>query len=461
MKKLLIFGLLIAGAFGAFAQKKSIDKVVGVVGDKIILQSDVESQYLEYLRQQNPPNEKVKCTILNELLLQKLLLNQAQLDSLIVDEAQVEQTIDQRIQYFTQQVGGSIEKLEKELLGKSILQFKEDIRPLIREQLLARQMQGKVAEGTTISPAEVKAFYDRIPLDSLPLYGTEIEIGQLVKYPSYSKEQKDLARAKLEALRARVRAGEDFGTLAALYSQDPGSASQNGEIGYFSRGMMVTPFEAVAFKLKPGEVSPIVETKFGYHILQSIDRRGDQVNVRHILIKPEFGSKELTKARTDLDSAVYNIKNNKINFAEAAVIYSDDVETRSNGGMLRNPESQRSNSIPLELLGQMDSALPAMLDSMKVGDFSKVAAYANPREGKQGFRVIYFKSQSEPHRANLNLDYSRIQDAALQEKQRKKFEQWVAKKRAEKYIRIATEYSSCPEIQPWIKKDAPKPKASK
>ncbi|POY35863.1 peptidylprolyl isomerase [Solitalea longa] len=456
MKKLLTLALILLSTCGAFAQQKSIDKVVGVVGDKIILQSDVESQYLEYLRQQNPPNEKMKCVILNDLLLQKLLLNQAQLDSLVVEEAQVEQTIDQRIQYFTQQTGGSVEKLEKELLGKSVLQFKEDIRPLIREQLLARQMQGKITEGTTISPAEVKAFYDKIPVDSLPLYSTEVEIGELVKYPSFSKEQKDLAKAKLEALRARVRAGEDFGTLATLYSQDPGSASHNGELGFFSRGMMVTPFEAVAFKLKPGEVSPIVETKFGYHILQSIDRKGDQVNVRHILIKPEFGQKELLKAQSDLDSAVLNIKSKKLNFAEAAVVYSDDVDTRSNGGMIRNPENPRSITIPLNILGQMDAELPSLLDTMKAGGFSKVLPYMNPREGKQGFRLIYFKSQTEPHRANLELDYARIQDFALQEKQHKIFEKWVQKKRTEKYIRVAPEYNTCEEIQAWVKKDATK-----
>ncbi|AFD08271.1 parvulin-like peptidyl-prolyl isomerase [Solitalea canadensis DSM 3403] len=455
MKKLLTLGLLLASVFGAFAQQKSIDKVVGVVGNKIVLQSDVESQYLEYLRQQNPPNEKVKCTILNELLLQKLLLNQAELDSLQVDENQVEQTIDQRIQYFTQQVG-SIEKLEKELLGKSVLQFKEDIRPQVHEQLLARQMQGKVTEGTTISPAEVKAFYEKIPLDSLPLYSTEVEIGQIVKFPSFSKDQKDLAKAKLEALRARVRAGEDFGTLAALYSQDPGSAAHNGELGYFSRGQMVTPFEAVAFKLKPGEVSPIVETKFGYHILQSIDRRGDQVNVRHILVKPEFGQKELTKARNDLDSAVYYIKEKKLNFAEAALLYSDDVETRSSGGMMHSPENQRSTLIPLNLVGQMDQELPAMIDTMKVGEFSRIVPFINQREGKQGFRVIYFKSQAEPHRANLDLDYSRIQEAALQDKQHRIFDQWVAKKRAEKYVRISSEYENCAEVQPWLKKDQQK-----
>src|SRR2546428_4746843 len=197
MKKVFTLLFSVCFAMGVSAQSKSVDKVVGVVADKIILQSDVESQYLEYLRQQNPPNEKVKCTILNELLLQKLLLTQAELDSITVEDSQIEQTINQRIQYFIQQVG-SQEKLEQQLLGKSVLQFKEDIRPQVREQLLARNMHTKITEGTTVSPAEVKAFYDKMPADSLPLYSTEVEVGEIVRYPVYSKEQKDKVKENLE-----------------------------------------------------------------------------------------------------------------------------------------------------------------------------------------------------------------------------------------------------------------------
>ncbi|SMO37425.1 peptidylprolyl isomerase [Solitalea koreensis] len=451
MKK--IFTLLVAVCFamGVSAQSKSVDKVVGVVADKIILQSDVESQYLEYLRQQNPPNEKVKCTILNELLLQKLLLTQAELDSITVEESQIDQTINQRIQYFISQVG-SQEKLEKELLGKSVLQFKVDIRPQVREQLLARNMHAKITEGSTVSPAEVKAFYDKMPVDSLPLYSTEVEVGEIVRYPVYSKEEKDQAKAKLDALRARVRAGENFGTLAMLYSQDPGSARNNGEIGYFSRGQMVTPFEAVAFKLKPGEVSPVIETKFGFHIIQSIDRRGDQVNVRHILIRPEFTQKELDKAKADLDSAIHYINDKKMTFGEAAVAFSDDVDTRSSGGMFKNPENGRTGLIPMNTLGQMDQEVVSIIDTMKVGELSRPIPFISQGETKQGFRLIYFKSQSEPHRANLNLDYPRIQEAALSEKQQRIFNEWVVKKRAEKFIKVDADYASCNEVQPWLKK---------
>lgn len=347
---------------------------------------------------------------------------------------------------------GSQEKLEKELLGKSVLQFKEDIRPQVREQLLARNMHSKITEGTTVSPAEVKAFYDKMPVDSLPLYSTEVEVGEIVRYPVYSKEQRDQAKAKLDALRARVKAGEDFGTLATLYSQDPGSARNNGELGYFSRGQMVTPFEAVAFKLKPGEVSPVIETKFGFHIIQSIDRRGDQVNVRHILMHPEFTQKELDKAKADLDSAIHYINAKKMTFAEAAVSFSDDVDTRSNGGMFKNPENGRGGMIPMNALGQIDQELVSILDTMKVGKLTQPIPYISQGESKQGFRLIYFKSQSQPHRANLDLDYPRIQEAALSEKEQHIFNEWVAKKRAEKFIKVDADYKDCAAIQPWLKK---------
>lgn len=429
--------------------QKSIDKVVAVVGDKIILKSDIEAQYVEYLRQGGEPDESIRCTVLEQLLTQKLLVIQAAIDSITVDDGRVEDELNRRLRFFTAQFG-TVDKLE-EFLGKSVLQFKNEARNDVRELLVAQQMQSTITQNISVSPLEVRQFFEKIPAADLPFYNTEVEVGQIIRYPVYNAEQKAIARTRLEEIRTRVRNGESFANMAILYSQDPESAKRGGELGFVNRGDLVPQFEAVAFKLKPGEVSQVVETEFGFHIIQSIERRGDQINVRHILIQPSFSPREMQDAKTILDSARNEVITGKLTWAAAATKFSDDVATRSNGGMFSNREDGTS-LIPLNLL---DQDVFSIIDTMQAGVYSQPMPYVNPQDGKRGFRIIYYKSKIAPHVASLEQDYPKIQAAALNQKRAKAVELWYEKRRKEQYIRVNEEFANCEDIKPWITKVNP------
>ncbi|HYH55720.1 MAG TPA: peptidylprolyl isomerase, partial [Anseongella sp.] len=349
-KVFLLLAGMIAGT-AAWAQETSIDEIIAVVGDKIILKSDVENQYALYLREENPPNEQVKCQILEGLLSQNLLVAQAEIDSLAEKDAnfpsRVESEMENRVNVFVRSYFGSVAELEK-FYGKSIIQLKEEFREQIGDQLKAQMMQMKITDGLDVSPADVREFYNSMPADSLPIYNTEVEVGQILIYPEVTEAQKMVARTRLAALRAEIQAGEDFERLAIVHSDDPGSASSGGDLGFVNRGQMVQEFEAAAFRLKEGELSQIVETEYGFHLIQGIERRGEQVHVRHILIKPEYTRTELDSARKLLTEIREKILMDTLSFAAAAAEYSDDQNTRGNGGMFHNPqEGQGFNMIPL------------------------------------------------------------------------------------------------------------------
>ncbi len=426
-------------------QGESIDKVVGVVGNSIVLYSDVMGQYAQLVNQGATANESLKCSILDQLLTQKLLYNQAVLDSIVVPDAQVEDELSRRVRYFTSQFG-SQDKLE-EFLGKSLSEFKEELRGDIRELLLAQQMQQTITKNSSITPTEVKRYFNSLPADSLPYYNTEVEIGQLVKYPIYNEQAEVAAREKLEAIRVRVQNGEDLSTMAILYSQDPGSARAGGELGFVGRGDLVKAFEAVAFKLKPGELSPVVETEYGFHIIQPIERRGEQVNVRHILIKPEIQEADYAATKKEMDSIYTLLITKKIEFGEAAAKFSDDARTKNTSGMLLSP-ADGSTKITTD---QLDAAIFLVIDTLKIGTFSQPVLYQS-NDGKRGFRIIYYKSKTEPHRANLTDDYQKIQTGALAEKESKVIAEWFREKRQSTYVRIDPMFLGCDEIKPWIKK---------
>lgn len=260
----------------AQAQQKSLDKVAAVVGSAIILQSDIEMQYAQYRAQGNSENLDIKCYFLQQLLAQKLLSQQAAVDSITVSEGDVDNEVNRRMRVMIQRAGGQ-DRLEQ-FLNRSVLQYKDEIRSDIKEQLIANKMQGKITENVNVTPLDVRRYFEAIPKDSLPSYSTEVEVGTLVTYPKLTKLEKEIFQDKLEALRLRIKAGEDFGTLARIYSQDTGSAREGGELGFADRSAYVKEFAAMAFKLKVGELSPVFETQFGFHVLQVIERRGEQVN---------------------------------------------------------------------------------------------------------------------------------------------------------------------------------------
>lgn len=443
----LIFSLIFGPSFLLKAQMQSdtiIDAVVAVVGGNMILKSDIENQYLQIRSQGNIQGTatNLKCQILENLLYQKLVLHQSQVDSIEVTDAQVESEMDRRMRYFISQAG-TPERLE-EHFGKSLLEIKNELLDVIREQMLTEQAQQKITSDVTVTPSEVKSFFRKLPKDSIPLVNAELEIGVIVRQPGLGDEEKQLAKDKLKGFKDRLAKGDDFSTLAVLYSEDPGSSKQGGELGMFKRGEMRPEFEAAAFKLKPGEVSDIVETEDGFHLIQMIERRGEYVNVRHILIQPKVTLQNLNKAKLSLDSVASLITKSKLTFSEAVVRYSDDPNKNS-GGLLIN---QASGNSRFEA-SQIDAKIFFVVDKLKVGEVS--APVLNTDRGKQDYRIYYLKSRSNPHKANLEDDYTRIQQLALEKKKIEVISEWISRKMASTYIVIMDAYRSCRFERNWIK----------
>lgn len=431
--------------------QKIVDKVVGIVDDKIVLLSDIESQYLQYSQQyQQELDPKIKCNILDQLLTQKLLIAQAQIDSVVINDDEVEGELDKRIRYFSNITGGQ-NKLE-EYYGKSIIEIKDEFRTEIKQQLLASKEQQSIISNIKINPSEVKTYFNSIPADSLPYYNAQVEIGEIIFLPIVSNEMKELARQKIKDLKARADKGEDFATLASLYSEDPGSVDKGGELGFVNRGELDPAFEAAAFSLKtPGQISDVVESQYGFHIIQLIERRGERINVRHILITAKTTSFDLAKALTRADSVKKLLDENKISFAEAVNKYSEDETTKNSGGMLINPNTS-STWFEIPELGEYDKSLVFVTDSMKVGDISNPKLFKT-KDGKYGYRVVLLKSETKPHKANLKDDYDKVQSAALSEKQSTAVTDWINEKIAKTYVQVDKDFTHCDEMKKWIQKN--------
>lgn len=429
----------------AQSKKKSLDKVAAVVGSSIILQSEIELQYSQYLAQGNPPNPNVKCSILQGLLSQKILGQQAIIDSVSVDDSQIDNEIERRLRAMTGRAGGQ-DKLE-EFLGRSLIQYKDEIRPDIKEMLVAQKMQAKITEHVAVTPLEVRRYFDAIPKDSLPFFNTEVEIGEIVIHPKLNKGEKESFNDKAEALRLRIKGGEGFSTLAKLYSQDPGSAREGGDLGFMDRTSLVKEFAATAFKLKDGELSKVIETEFGFHVLQLIERRGEQVHVRHILIKTEPTPASLDRAKAHSDSIYTQILDKKIDFGAAAALYSDNNDTKYNGGMMLNAENVQSRTtfIPTD---KLDPQVFLTVDTMKVGSLSKPTLFTQP-DGKKVYRFFSLKSKTGPHQASLDLDYPKIKEVAFEDKNNRTISEWFEKRRKVSYIKIDAEFQICPELSGW------------
>lgn len=447
MKKLISI-LFTAFCISPSVFAQPIDKVLAVVGSNIIMLSEVEAQYLQILAQGYAPDPTIKCDLLEELLFQKLLVHQAKLDSIEVSDDQVEEELERRLRYFISQIG-SEEKLE-EYYKKSIVEIKDDFRDLIKDQLLAQNMQYKITGEVKVTPAEVRTYFTQIPADSLPYINVELEIGRIVKKPIISKKEKDAARARAEELRQRVLDGASMATMAKLYSEDPGSASNGGELGFFARGQMVPEFEALAFTLKGTELSEVFETEYGFHFLQLIERRGEQVNARHILITPKTSENDLTSSKLFLDSIYNLLLTDTMTFAEAAEKFSDDEADKKNGGMVTNPQTG-STKFEMDQLSSIDPTLFLTIDKMNVGEFSK-PIITSSADGKQSYSIILLKSRTEPHRANLRDDYQKIQGAASGMKESNLVREWIEKKIATTYVKIDDAYLNCEFNNPWIKK---------
>jgi peptidyl-prolyl cis-trans isomerase SurA len=445
-KKSFLAVLIVFGMMAKAQTPKSLEKVEAVVGNAVILKSDIEQQYVKYLTEGGKEDPQIKCYILQQLLTQKLLSQQAVIDSITVTEEDVDDQIDRRMRYAINRMGGP-DKLEQ-LLNRSILQYKEEIRPEVREQLIADKMQRKITEKVTVTPQEVKRFFDAIPKDSLPYYNAEVEIGQIIAYPKLTKEEKQKFYDKLDLLRLRIKNGEDFAALAASYSQDA-SASNGGDLGFGDRSSYVKEFSAMAFKLKPGELSPVFESDFGFHILEVLERRGEQVHTRHIIIKTEAPPAALARTKAHIDSIYNNVVSKKLPFSAAASLYSDDQETKYNGGVMLNPESgqNRTTLIPTD---KLDVQVFSAIDTMKVGNYSKPEVFTGP-DGKQGYRFFYLKSKTNPHQASLELDLPKIKDVALEDKMNRTVSEWFESRRKTTFTKIDDEYQGCSTLKIWTK----------
>lgn len=431
---------------------KVVDKVVATVGSNIILQSEIERDYVQHLAQGNPADESLKCLILQDQLTQKLLAQQAVIDSIDVTESEVDDNMNNRLRYMSAQAGGQ-ERLE-EFLNMSLLQYKEQMRPAIYESLKAAKMRQEIVSGVDVTPMEVRRYFESLQADSLPYFGTEVEVGEVVVYPKPTRDEKKQFRERAEELRQQIVDGADFATLARLYSQDPGSAPYGGDLGFQTRDMFVKEFSAVAFRLKAGEISPVFESEYGFHVLQVLERRGEEVRSRHILIQTRPTVASLDRAKVQADSIYNQVIEGKLDFYTAATRYSDNKETKFNGGMLLNAEntSGRTTLIPLD---RLDASIFSAIDTLQAGQYSRPAQFTDQRSGKTGYRFMYLKSRTEPHRANLDQDYAKIRDAARQDKINRKLSEWFEERRRTTYIHISDDYAHCDELKIWMEEAAP------
>ena len=441
MNKKYHFLLLALISFSLSAQ--TIDKIEAVLGDEIILTSEIESQYLQYLSQGNIQSTEIRCQIVEDLLFQKLMINQAKIDSLVVSGEEVETEINKRLSYFESQLG-SVEKVE-EYFGKSKDKIEQELTKVIEDQFLAQRMQTKLTSSIKVTPVEVKETYGLLTDAEIPTLPTQVEVAQIVIKPEITNEQKDKIRAKLNSFRDRVYKGEDFKMLATLYSDDPGSATRGGELGFVNRGDLVPEFERAAFRLKEGEISKVVESQFGYHIVQLIERRGEQINVRHILIKTKVNATALHAAKLKMDSIAKEISEGTITFDQAVSKYSDD-KNKSNGGLLLNPNTMSTS----HTLDDMAPALRLVVDKLAEGEVSFPAVIQMQDENK-AYRILRLNKKTEEHKANLVDDFAKIKEYSINAKKQETLDKWVNKTIAKTYIRLSGSLEECKLANKWSK----------
>ncbi|HOZ31165.1 MAG TPA: peptidylprolyl isomerase [Bacteroidales bacterium] len=436
MKK--TFALIILTFISIFLlSQEVIDQVVAVVGNEIILKSDIENQYIQIISQgYNLEESDLKCDILEELMFQKLLYLQALEDSIVVSDKEVETELDRRINVFINQLG-SESKLE-EYYGKTIAEIKNDFREVIEEQLLTQRVQSNLTADAKVTPSEIKAYYESIPVDSLPMVEAYFELSEIVISPQIGETEKNAAIEKLNGIRDRIINGESFATMAILYSEDPGSANKGGELGFVSRNDLVPEFASVAFNLtSPEEVSRVVETEYGFHIIQLIERKGNMMNFRHILLNPVVSIEQIEIAEKRAEEVYELIISDSISFNEAVKSYSDS-DTKFNNGKVMNPYYGNTK------LGDdyVDPYTRKALSGLKPGEISKPFLATNNR-GRKEMKIIRLDTKVDSHVANLKDDYQELQQYALQLENQKIIEKWINNKLKSTYIRIDESYSNC------------------
>ena len=426
-----------------------IDEVVWVVGDEPILKSDIESMRMQGEMEGVKWEGNPDCTIPEQLAVQKLFLHQAAIDSIEVTESDISQSIDDQINYWIQLADGSREKLE-EYRKMTISQMRQQMHDEFKNRELIQKMRRKLVEDITVSPAEVRRYFENLPEDSIPMVPTTVEVQIITRQPKVSIEEINRVKDALREYTDRVNRGETtFATLARLYSED-GSARQGGEIGYTPKAALDPVFASVAFNLTdPNKISKIVETEFGFHIIQLIDKRGERINVRHILLKPRVTREALEQASHQLDSLANEIREGKFTFDEAATYVSDDKDTKSNHGIMANAtEMTRTSKFRMQ---DLPTEVARAVEQLKVGEISAPFEMINSK-GKTVCAIIKLKSRTESHRATITEDFQVMKDVVLAKRREEALQAWVAEKLKNTYVRMADQYRDCDfEYQGWVK----------
>jgi peptidyl-prolyl cis-trans isomerase SurA len=417
-----------------------LDKIIAKVDNNILLESELQETYIEAVAQsQQGIDPPTRCQVFESLMINKLMVAKAEIDSILVSDAEVMLQVENRFNQVMQQFGGD-EATLAEVYGKTGDQMKAEIEDVIREQMIVNKMRGKITEGLTVSPAEVRAFYNSIPRDSLPFFSAEVTVGQIVKKPEVDPRIKENIFAQLRKMKQDILDGNaDFATLAKNYSEDPGSGAQGGSLGFFRRGELAPEYEATSLALRQGEIGDPVETDFGIHLIQLLENRGTTFNTRHILLIPKASEEDLVKAEKFLDSLKTEILKTKLDFAKAAKEYSNDRATSDNGGFFKDPATN-SNRLTLRTLE--DPVLYFTLDSMAVGSMTPPMRFEDPREGTK-VRILYYKAKYPAHRANLNDDYEKLKAATLRRKEEEILSKWFITAKEDVFIDVDPAYDRC------------------
>ena len=443
MKKTLLILLLIFGFEGYAQNQPVLDEIVAVIGNHIILRSDLEAEYIQAKKDMSFYPGDLKCEILNQLIIQKLYLHKGERDSIYSSPEMVESELDRRVKYYASQIGG--EARLAQYLGMTINEYKDRRRPEIENQQVSQKVQSTIVSDIKASPTDVRKFFASIPKDSLPKFGEELELGLISMKPEPSDYAKEYALEKITKIRQDLLRGlYSFDFAAKSNSDDKTTAVNGGELGYFSRGQMVGAFERVAFKLKGDSISEVIETKYGYHILQLIDRKGEKVNARHILIKPLIVKSDFSALRNKMLEIISGLKSDSLSMCKVASDFSTDMYTKDNCGFYAD-QTTGSQQISIEVL---DPLIAAKAIVMREGQYSKPEKFEDI-DGTSGYRFLYLRKAIPSHTANLKDDYQKIQALALEKKKEETINKWVSEYKRNVYVRIDEKYASCKELSQW------------
>lgn len=446
IRVLLLLGVWMVSSL-SHAQDNIIDEVVWVVGDEAILKSDIEQARLQAQYQGIKFSKDPYCVIPEQMAVQKLFLHQAEIDSIEVADTDVLSMVDKRINYYVQQVG-SKEKFE-EYMNMTSTQIREKWREEVRNEMIADKMKQEIVGDIKVTPAQVRRYFNQLPPDSIPYIPTQVEVQIITQQPKIPQAEIDRVKARLRDFTERITSGEtQFSTLARLYSEDPGTARQGGEMDFMGRGQLVPEFAAVAFNLTdPKKVSKVVETEYGFHIIQLIEKRGDRIKVRHILLKPQVSEEDLNASVAHLDSIANDIRTGKFTFESAALYLSDDKNSKNNNGLMPNSATGTSRFE----MGQLPQEIAVVVDKMNIGEISEAFTMIDAQNGKEKCAIVKLKTRIPGHKATITDDYQRLKAVVLEKLQNEKIQKWIAEKQKTTYVRINEKWKNCDfEYPGWI-----------